>query len=192
MTMSLLSRYCRGDCMPDPAGNLRVHPFPVCCGTITLLKHLQTFVSSTGLPRASDFSGVKSFAAKRAEMLKQVCFNAATAHVFCVVQSHIRNLAMQVSVHYCRWASQTTGRSKVQRQTRSASCWRKFRPLEAKPVVNPAHLHGIIVWLMLSWLSATRILSSLWWASLYLSDALLHNPWLSGGLSHRNLSAGNV
>lgn len=33
----------------------------------------QSFVSSTGLPRASDFAGVKTFAAKRADMLKQVC-----------------------------------------------------------------------------------------------------------------------
>lgn len=34
----------------------------------------QSFVSTSGLPRATDFAGVKKFAAKRAEMLKQVCY----------------------------------------------------------------------------------------------------------------------
>jgi hypothetical protein len=33
---------------------------------------MQKFVATTGLPRANDFAGVKKFAQKRAEMLKQV------------------------------------------------------------------------------------------------------------------------
>jgi hypothetical protein len=42
------------------------------CNTGDTENVVQKFVASTGLPRASDYAGVKKFAQKRAEMLKQV------------------------------------------------------------------------------------------------------------------------